>query len=84
MVEFNTTAAREHIPDIELRIRMIKERVRSMTSDFPFNTVPMLVLVQTVYTICLWVNAIRSFTGMDRGLSPRELVTCRGVEYNKD
>ena len=84
MVEFNTTAAREHVPEIELQIRKIKERVRSVTSDFPFNPIPMLVLVQTLYTICLWLNAIRSLSGMDRGLSSRELVTGRGVDYNKD
>ena len=83
MVEVNTIAAREHVPEIERRMRTIKERVRSVTSDFPFNPVPMLVLVQTVYTICLWLNAIRSLSGMDRGLSPREIVTGRGVDYNK-
>ena len=70
MVEVNTTAAREHVPEIELRIWTIKERVRSVISDFPFNPVPMLVLVQTVYTICLWLNAIRSLSGMDRVLFP--------------
>ena len=70
MVEVNTTAAQEHVPEIERRIRTIKERVRSVTSDFPFNPVPMLVLVQTVYTICLWLNSIRSLSGMDRVLSP--------------
>ena len=58
MVEVNTKAAREHVPEIERRIRTIKERVRSFTSYFPFNPVPMLVLVQTVYTIFLWLNAI--------------------------
>ena len=59
MVEVNTTAAQEHVPEIERRIRTIKERARSVTSDFPFNPVPMLVLVQTVYTIYLWLNTIR-------------------------
>ena len=58
MVEVNTTAAREHVPEIERRIRTIKERVRSVTSEFPFNPVQMLVLVQTVYMICIWLNAI--------------------------
>ena len=58
MVEVNTTAAREHVPEIERRIRTIKEHVRSVTSDFPFNPVPILVIVHTVYTIYLWLNAI--------------------------
>ena len=84
MVEVDTTAAQEHFTEIERRIRTIKERVRSVTSDFPFNPVPMLVLVQTVYKICIWLNAIRSLSGMDRRLPPRELVTGREVDYNKD
>ena len=48
LVEVNTTAAREHVPDIEPRIKTIKERVRSATLDFPFDPIPMMVLVQTV------------------------------------
>ena len=80
IVEVNTKSAREHVPEIEIQIRTIKERVRSVTSDLPFNPVPMLFLVQTVYMICLWLNAIQYLSGMDRGLSPRELVTGRGVD----
>ena len=83
MVEVNIKAAREHVPEIDCRIRTIKERLRSVTSDFLFNPVPMLFLVQTVYKICLWLNAIRSLSGMDQGLSSCELVTGRGVDYNK-
>ena len=41
LVEVNTTAAREHVPEIERRIRTIKERVRATTSHFPFNLVPL-------------------------------------------
>ena len=80
----DTTAAREHVPEIERRIRTIKEYVRSMTSEFPFNPVLMLVLVHTVYTISLWLNDIRSLSGMYGGLSHREIVTVRGVDYSKD
>ena len=84
LVEVNTTAAREHVPEIERRIRTIKERVRSATSDFPFDPIPMMVLIQTVYTIIMWLNAVWSLSGVAGGLSPRELVTGRGVDYNKD
>ena len=44
----------------------------------------MMVLIQTVHTITLWLNAVQSISGLNRGLSPRELVTGRGVDYNKD
>ena len=84
LVEVNTTAAREHVPEIERHIRTIKERVRATTSQFPFNPVPKMVMIQTLYTVCLWLNAIRSISGKYCGLSPRELVLGRGVDYHKD
>ena len=84
LVGVNTTAAREHVPEIERRIRTIKEFVRSTTSDFLFGPIHMMVLIQTVHAITLWLNTIRSLSGLDRGLSPRELVTGQEVDYNKD
>ena len=74
LVEVNTTAAREHVPEIERRIRTIKERVRAATCDLLFNPIPMMVLIHTVHTINLWLNATRSLSRLERGLSPRELV----------
>ena len=73
LVEVNTTAARGHVPKIERHIRTIKERVRATTSRFLFNPVPRMVMIQTIYTICLWLNAVRSISGKDRGLSPEKL-----------
>ena len=83
LVEVDTATAREHVPEIERYIRTIKERVRSTTSDFPFDPIPMMVLIQTVYSIIMWLNAVWPLSGVTRGLSPRELVTGRGVDYNK-
>ncbi|KAL7517610.1 hypothetical protein ACHAWF_000135, partial [Thalassiosira exigua] len=36
LLEINTTAARKHVGDIELGIRVIKERGCVMRSDMPF------------------------------------------------
>ena len=44
----------------------------------------MMVLIQTVHTITLSLYAIRPLSGLNRGLSPHELVTGRGVDYNLD
>ena len=83
-VEVNTTAAREHVPKIEGKIRTMKERVRSATSDSPFDPIPRMILIQTVYTIIMWLNAVWPLSGVTRGLSPCELVTGREVDCNKD
>jgi hypothetical protein len=36
-VNLNTTAASEHVPDIERQIRLIKERARALRSNLPFK-----------------------------------------------
>ena len=58
IIEVNTTAAREHVTEIERHIRLIKGRVRCTTSDFTFDTIPTLVLIQVVYKCVMWINAI--------------------------
>ena len=50
IVEINTTAAREHVGLIERRIRVVKEKTRASSSQFPFENIPMMVLIHTVYT----------------------------------
>ena len=58
IIEVNTTAAREHVPETERQIRLIKERVRCTTSDFPFDPIPRLVFIRIVYTCVMWINSI--------------------------
>ena len=50
LVEANATAAREHVGLIERKIRYLKEKTRAVTSEFPFAWIPILVLIQTVYS----------------------------------
>ena len=79
-LQINITAAREHVGKIEREIRQIKERTRCTTSDFPFEHIPTMVLIYTVYNICLWLNAFPIRSGITGGFSPRELVT--GLNVN--
>ena len=50
LVEVNTAAARENVGLVERVIRHLKEKVRATTSEFPFVWIPILVLIQTVYS----------------------------------
>ena len=74
LVEINTTAAREHVGYIEKKIRHLKEKVRAVTSEFPFKWIPILVMIQTVYSCAFWINAFPNRTD-NFGFSPREIVT---------
>ena len=48
-LQINTTAAREHVGEIEREIRTVKERVRCTTGEFPFQHIPTMVLIYVVY-----------------------------------
>ena len=56
-LEVNTTAAREHVGDVERQIRLIKERTRCVTTDLPFDPIPKMVLIHMIYSVCFWLNA---------------------------
>ncbi len=36
----NTTAAKEHVPEVEHKIRLIKERGRGILNTLPFKKMP--------------------------------------------
>ena len=55
--------------EIERKIRIVKERVRCTTGEFPFQSIPTMVLIYVVYNI---------ITG---GFSLRDLVTELTVNF---
>ena len=80
-LEVNTAAAREHVGEIERDIRQTKDRVRCTTSEFTFKNIPTMVLIYTVYNVCLWLNAFPIRSGITGGFSPRELITGLTVNF---
>ena len=83
IVEINTTAAREHVGLIERRIRVVKEKTRASSSQFPFETIPMMVLIHTVYTAVFWLNAFPNMSEK-QWFSPRKIITGLTVDYKQD
>jgi hypothetical protein len=73
-LNINTNAAKEHVPEIECRIRLIKERGRGILNTLPFKKMPQLILIELVYHVVLWLNAFPSRSGISETLSPREIV----------
>ena len=80
-MEVNTAAAREHMGEIERDIQQIKDRVRCTTSEFPFKNIPTMVLIYTMYKVCLWRNAFPIRSGIIGGFSPTELITGLTVNF---
>ena len=82
-VVVNLTAAREHVPEIERRIRLIKERGRGIKNTLPFKKLPKLILVEMVNFVVMWLNNFASKSGISETLSPREIILRRKLNYKK-
>jgi hypothetical protein len=79
----NTTAASEHVPDIERQIRVIKERARAIVSTLPFKNLPSRMIIQLIHFVVLWLNAFPPSSGVSNTYSPRTIMTGTTLDYNK-
>ncbi len=63
-VILNTTAAREHVGEIERKIRVVKERVRCMTSILPYNILPKIMVIELMHFCIMWMNSFLIKSGI--------------------
>jgi hypothetical protein len=69
-ITLNTTAASEHVPEIERQICVIKERARAIWSTLPFTKVPNRIIVELINFFVLWLNALPPASGISQTYSP--------------
>jgi hypothetical protein len=82
-VTLNTTATSEHVPEIERKIRVIKERARAIRSTLPFRRMPNRMIVELIKFVVLWRNAFPPSSGISKTYSPRTIMTGTTLNYNK-
>ena len=54
--QVNLTSANEHVPDIECRIRVVKERSRATHPGLPFQRIPQLMVTHMVLLVVKMLN----------------------------
>jgi hypothetical protein len=82
-IVLNTTAANEHVPKIERQICVIKERVRATRHTLPFKMIPLIMLINLIYSSVLWINTFPPKGSVSTNLSPRNIMTGIQFDYNK-
>ena len=80
-VTVNTTAAREHVPEVERVIRDIKNRARAVLSVLPYDYYHRQIIIYLVYFVVRMINAVPSKVGISKILSPSEIVQGRKIDY---
>ena len=78
----NTTSAGEHVPDIERRIRVIKECVRAEKCSLPYSHYPIIMVTDMINWIVTWLNVFPMSGGI-QGVSPRALIVGTALNYQQ-
>ena len=81
-IRVNTTGAGQHVPNVERKIRVIKERCRGILNTLGFR-LNKNILKWLVYYAVSRINLLPTSTSMSR-ISPREQFTGRKADYNRD
>jgi hypothetical protein len=79
----NTTAASEHVPEIERQIHVIKERARAIVSTLTFKNLPSWMIIELIHFVVLWLNAFPPSSDVSNNYSPRTIMTGTTLDYNK-
>jgi hypothetical protein len=69
----NLVSANEHVPEIEQKIWVIKERVRAVIYSIPFNSLPARMLVHAVLFVTKQLNLFPMKGGLSSKLSPKQI-----------
>jgi hypothetical protein len=65
-VALNTTAAQEHVREIEWKIRVIKERARGTLNTLPNKKLPKLMVIELLYFCVMWMNSFPNKSGISK------------------
>ena len=79
--QLNLTAANEHEPFVERRIRMIKERVWSVRHSLPFKSLPRKLVANMVLFSTKLLNYFPTKGGISTTLSPKAIMSGEQINY---
>jgi hypothetical protein len=81
--QVNLTSCSEHVPEIERRIRVVKERCRATRHSLPFNRVPRLLTIHIVFHSVKLLNHFPPKGGISDTISPKTIMTGETLNYKK-
>jgi hypothetical protein len=77
----NRTAANEHEPYVERRIRVVKECVRVVRHSLPFTSLPMQMTTHMVFFIVKLLNYFPAKGGVSTEFSPKTIMSGECINY---
>jgi hypothetical protein len=70
----NLTSANEHVPEIERRVRVVKEHCRATRHSLPFERTPKITTVHIVLNVVKVMNLFPTKGGVSETMSPKTIM----------
>jgi hypothetical protein len=80
----NLASANEHVPKIERRIRVVKERCRATRHSLPFERIPKLMKIHIVLKVVKLLNFFPTKGGVSDTLSPKTIMSGETLDFKKN
>jgi hypothetical protein len=80
---FNLASAKKHVPEIERRIRVVKERCRDTPHSLPFERIPKITTVHIVLNVVKLLNFFSTKGGLSETLSLLTVMLGETLDYKK-
>jgi hypothetical protein len=79
----NLASANEHVPEIERRIRVVKERCLATRHSLPFERIPKLMMIHILLNVVKLLNFFPTKGGVSDTLSPKTIMSGETLYFKK-
>ncbi len=79
----NLTSANEHEPNVERRIRVVKERTRAVQHSIPFTQIPAKMLTHMIFFVVKLLNYFPAKGGVSTQYSPKTIMSGQTLNYKQ-
>ena len=77
------TSTNEHVPDIERRIRVVKETSCATRHGLPLQRIPQLMVIHMVILVVKMLSYFSSKGGVSIHMSPKKIMSGKTLDYKK-
>ena len=79
----NLAIRNEHVPEIECRIRVVRERCQATWCVLPFKRIPNILMIHIVLNVFKILNYFPTKGGISNTLSPKTIMLGETLDYKK-
>jgi hypothetical protein len=79
----NLASANKHVPEIERRIRLVKERCRATRHSLPFERIPKLMKIHIVLNVVKLLNFFPTKGSVSDTLSSKTIMSGETLDFKK-